>query len=63
MGKKDDISDSYMSDNEHFADAFNYYIYGGEKVIKAEDLVAADTAETAIIDKLEKSLPLRRRGM
>ena len=60
MGKKDDISDSYMSDNEHFADAFNYYIYGGERVIKAENLVAADTAETAVIDKLEKIITTKK---
>ena len=34
--------------------------YGGEKVIKAEDLVAADTAETAVIDKLEKIITTKK---
>ena len=38
MGNKDIVSGDYMADNEHFADAFNYLIYGGEKVIKPESL-------------------------
>lgn len=36
MGNKDIVSGDYMADNEHFADAFNYFIYDGEKVIKPE---------------------------
>ena len=36
MGNKDIVSGDDMADNEHFADAFNYFIYDGEKVIKPE---------------------------
>ena len=60
MSIKDDVSNGYMSDNEHFADAFNYYIYNGEKVIKPEDLVAANAIETAIINKLEKVITTKK---
>ena len=45
LSNKDTISHDYMSDNEHFADAFNYYIYGGEKVIKPEDLTPVNAVE------------------
>lgn len=60
MGIKDDVSGDYMSDNEHFADAFNHYIYGGEKVIKPEDLTPANTSEIAIIKGLEKLITTKR---
>ncbi|WP_185752436.1 Rpn family recombination-promoting nuclease/putative transposase [Butyrivibrio sp. AE2032] len=60
MGIKDDVSNSYMSDNEHFADAFNYFIYGGEQVIKPEDLAPANAVETAVIGKLEKMVTAKK---
>ncbi len=60
VGIKDDVSNSYMSDNEHFADAFNYYIYGGEQVIKPEDLTPANAVETAVIGELEKMVTAKK---
>ena len=38
MGKTDAITKQYMEDNQVFADAFNYLIYGGREVIQAERL-------------------------
>jgi len=56
VGNKDIVSGDYMADNEHFADAFNYFIYDGEKVIKPENLSAAEAVKTAIVNKLDKIL-------
>ena len=47
MASKDSTTKKYMSDNEVFADAFNFYIYGGEQVIKSDQLRILDT--TAMI--------------
>lgn len=60
MGNKDIVSGDYMADNEHFADAFNFLIYGGEKVIKSENLYAADAVETAIVNKLDKIITTKK---
>ena len=38
MGKQDLLAKKYMSDNEKFADVFNYYLYNGKQVIKPENL-------------------------
>lgn len=45
MGKADIVTKKYMSDNKHFADAFNYYLYKGEKIIESELLYEKDTSE------------------
>lgn len=50
MGEKDIVSHGFMTDNEHFADAFNFAIGDGKKLIKPEDLVDVDITEEAIID-------------
>ena len=34
-----------MRQNETFADAFNYFVYGGEQVISPESLEELDTRE------------------
>ncbi len=60
MGNKDIVSGDYMADNEHFADAFNYLIYGGEKVIKPESLSPANAVETAIVNKLDKIITTKK---
>ncbi len=49
MRNKDNVTKAYMKNNAVFADAFNYYIYHGEQVIKPEDLKELDTAESVII--------------
>lgn len=44
MGIKDTKAKEYLSNNERFADLFNYYIFQGEQIIKPEDLHEKDTA-------------------
>ena len=48
MGKFDVLCKKYMSNNEVFADAFNYLLYGGKKKIKPEDLKPLDTSSISI---------------
>lgn len=48
MGKIDTQAKQYMSDKERFADAFNYFIYGGAQVINPADLKPLDTTEIVI---------------
>ena len=48
MGDIDIESKKYMSDNAHFADAFNYLIYDGESVIDPAALSPLDTTEIVI---------------
>lgn len=50
MGKKDVVSRDYMSDNNHFADAFNYSVGGGKLIVKPEELTDVDVVEDAAID-------------
>ena len=47
MGKIDTVTKDYMKKNSVFADAFNYFIYGGKQVIKPENLQELDTTEIA----------------
>ena len=49
MGKTDVITKAYMKRNEVFADAFNFMMYKGERVIDPERLKPLDTTELAII--------------
>ena len=48
MGSIDIESKKYMSDNAHFADAFNYLIYDGRPVIDPAALHPLDSAEIVI---------------
>jgi len=48
VGLIDTEGKKYLSDNEIFADAFNYLIYGGKQVIKAAELREIDTTELAV---------------
>ena len=48
MGIKDAVTRNYMEDPEIFADAFNFLLYGGRKLIKPERLKRIDTAALAI---------------
>lgn len=49
MGKTDSVTKDYMRENAVFADAFNYFIYGGRQVIQPECLTPLDTAEIGIL--------------
>ena len=48
MGVADAITKEYMRGSKVFADAFNYFIYGGEQVVDPEFLHELDTTEIAI---------------
>lgn len=45
MGVKDTVTTKYMRQNEIFADAFNFFVYGGEQVIHPKSLKELDTRE------------------
>ena len=45
MGVKDTVTTKYMRQNKIFADAFNYFVYGGEQAIHPESLKELDTRE------------------
>lgn len=49
MGNTDVITKQYTSDNEVFADAFNYLIYHGTPVIHPGQLTELDTASFALL--------------
>jgi hypothetical protein len=51
MGQKDNLTKEYMSDNERFADAFNYFLFGGKQVIKDTDLHEKDPTELISLTK------------
>ena len=51
MGKKDTIAKLYLAQPEIFADAFNYFVFDGEKVINPDDLKELDPTESAVIKK------------
>lgn len=48
MGKQDSLAKKYMSDNEKFADVFNYYLYNGKQVIKPESLHEESISKIAL---------------
>lgn len=48
MGKQDLLAKKYMSDNEKFADVFNYYLYNGKQIIKPENLHEESISEIAL---------------
>lgn len=48
MGKADTVTKAYMRENTVFADAFNFLIYGGRKVIEPKNLKELDTTEIAM---------------
>lgn len=48
MGMADAVTKEYMRGNKVFADAFNYFIYDGEQVVKPALLQELDTTEIAV---------------
>lgn len=48
MGTADIVTKEYMWENTVFADAFNYLIYNGKKVIDPEKLKEIDPTEIAL---------------
>lgn len=60
MGKVDIRTKEYVSRPEVFSDLFNYYVYGGNEVIRSEDLLEMDTTELAFPDEGGVSRPEQR---
>jgi hypothetical protein len=60
MGNIDTATRDYIRDKSVFADAFNFYVYGGEQVIKPEMLRQIDTAEIGIFEENENLKFLQR---
>ncbi len=60
MSDKDTVSHDYMSDNQHFADVWNYYLHDGRQVIRPEDLVDKDPVEAAVVKKFKKIVTTKR---
>ena len=48
MGTADIVTKEYMRENTVFADAFNYLIYNGKKVIDPAKLKEIDPTEIAL---------------
>ena len=48
MGVIDTEGKRYLFNNDIFADAFNYLVYGGKQIIKADELREIDTTELAL---------------
>ena len=49
MGRNDAVSKKYLSKNDVFADAVNYHFFGGQKVVRPEDLKEQDPEELALL--------------
>jgi hypothetical protein len=49
MGKIDTLTKNYLSDPLHFADAFNFYLFGGRQIICPDSLQEQDPTEISII--------------
>lgn len=56
MAEKDIVTKEFMSNNVRFADAFNYFLFGGEQVIKPDSLTEVDSTETAVEVKTKDAL-------
>ena len=61
MADKDTVTKEYMQNRETFADAFNFYLYDGEQVIKPEQLKPLDTTAIALpYGENGKSVPVQK---
>ena len=48
MRQADTLTKEYLSNNEIFADVFNYLIYDGQQRILPENLIERDTSEITL---------------
>lgn len=63
MGYADGTAKEYTRQNDIFADAFNFYLYGGAQTIKPEQLRELDTAELSILPDAESRGKRNGRSM
>ena len=61
MRDRDAATKQYMSHKDVVADAFNFYLYGGEQRILPERLRKMDATELASL--YGKSVPILRAGL
>ncbi len=61
MGKIDIETKNYMSANARFADIFNYCLYGGKQVLKAENLIEKDPIELLLPEDTERDTQLQKK--
>ena len=54
MSKRDSMTKRYLAQPKVFADAFNYLMFDGKKVIKPGDLKELDPTEIAVVKKAGK---------
>ena len=60
MGARDIETKKYMSDPAVFADVFNYFLYGGERVIDPDGLLPLDATEVVVPYGNKGRTPLQR---
>ncbi len=60
MGQLDVEGKKYLSNNKIFADAFNYLIYDGEDIIKADALKELDTTQITVPYGNDARMPVQK---
>lgn len=60
MREKSIMSRRFISQNEVFADIFNYHLYQGKQVIKEDDLEERDSTEVAVLIQDEKAYAVEK---
>ena len=50
MGMMNDAILSYLEDDERFADLFNYVYFGGEQIVKSQELREASEVYPSVPD-------------
>ncbi len=60
MADKDTVTKEYMQDNAVFADAFNFYCYGGRQVIDPDQLKSIDTTAIALPYGNSETVPVQK---
>ena len=61
MGAKDVKAREFLSNNERFADLFNFYLFHGKQVIKPNDLQEKDTASVLSLYGIDKKEVQKQR--
>lgn len=61
MSEKDNATKAFMEKNENFADAFNFLMFNGKQVIKAENLKSIDTTLLSFPSKNNKKLDSKKK--
>jgi hypothetical protein len=50
LGNKDIVTNTFVNNNDVFADIVNYAVYGGELVVKSEDLMDMDSVVKLFVE-------------